>query len=174
MTFLERIETAYLILLGQKKLTGRFLEVRIWGKNGKLVKKTAKVDTGAFSTSIDKNVIAQLGFTDIVELLESPEFLEVSQRDEYKQRGKVDMSEFDKFIEKYPSVKTFVRTFSGNGSEVRPIIELVMKVGDTPRKKISVNVTHRENLRNSVILGRKVLRNFLIDVNIDYDVAIKK
>lgn len=111
---------------GEKQVVGVFETVRLKPHKGKRVEVRAKLDTGAFRSSIDEELATELG------LLSQEHVL-------------------------------WERTFrSALGKERRKIIEVDMKLKGV-RFKAQASVTNRHGLRTKMILGRKDLKEFLID-----------
>ena len=120
----------------------------------------AKVDTGAYSTSISKDLARKLGFGEVVDQFEwiqldpkevdTPESAAMSNDITKKLRGKI------------PGLSGAVSIRSGNGLTIRPTVRVLINVSG---KRISAiaNIMERKNLKYGMLLGRKQLRRFLID-----------
>jgi alpha-L-glutamate ligase-like protein len=107
----------------EKKVLGVIEPVRVIGKETSKV-IDAKLDTGAFRTSIDKELVEQLQ------------------------------------IPIFPDRKVFIK--SASGQNYRPLINLTFEISG---KKIitDASVVDRSDLSYPLIIGRKDLKNFLID-----------
>lgn len=131
------------------------------------------MDTGAFSSSIDKALLEELGVLEPINLLNDPEFILEQKKPEYQNRGEVDKEGRKKILEKYPSIKSIGRIYSSNGHRLTPFFELDIEIEGKNFKAI-FNISDRKNLEYPIILGRKALKGFLVDVEKDYDKHIKK
>jgi len=140
------------------------------GKKVKLPKPIdikVKVDTGAYLSSIDAKVAMQLGF-DLKDVLSV-----VKKRFEDLKSAKETMHELEKqyitrdengkIVRQAPMfLKGFFVIKNATGIMVRPRITIPTKIGDDVMN-ITYTVADRHHLRYSVLLGRKDLKEFLID-----------
>ena len=114
-------------ILNQEKRVVKILDkVRLKPDHGKRVTIDVKIDTGAYSTSIDKKLAEKLG------LLESSHVL----------------------MEK--------KFKSALGEEVRKLIEVDFYLKGK-RIKTCASITSRSHLKYSMIIGRRDLKDFVID-----------
>lgn len=109
-----------------RKIVNVFEDIEIQSFMGEKVKVKAKLDTGAWRTSIDEQLAKDLG-------LLNPENI---------------------LLEKYFK--------SALGKEKRPLISLVFWLKGRKIKTI-VNIADRSKLRRPITIGRRDLRNFLIE-----------
>lgn len=175
MSYLANIKAAIELLTNQKSVSGRYISIRLYGINGKIIKTRAKIDTGAFTSSIGKKLLSRLGYTNIVDLLTSPEFTEIVADSTYKTREEIDDSKIKLIVAKNPQITNIGRIVSSNGIELRPFFNLKIEINDNSIiEERLFNIANRKGLRNHVILGRNAIRKLLVDVNIDYDRAIRK
>jgi len=70
----------------------------------------------------------------------------------------------EKHKEKIPFLEDVAVIFSSSGSSLRPVVKIEFKL-DNEIVSSSANITDRKNLKYPVIVGKKDLRKFLIDVN---------
>lgn len=137
-------------------------KVILFDKEGnKKIEVEAKIDTGADSTSIDLEIAKKIGYGDILELLETKELdpnLEDRQAtNESKKMRNILQKENKEIID-----VTWVR--SSQGLSLRPCIKVTFILSGV--KVISkVNVTDRKLLKYKMIVGKKDLNKFLVDVN---------
>lgn len=110
----------------EKQVIGIFETLKVKPHKGKRVEVSAKVDTGAFSSSIDKELAEELG------LLRPEHIL-------WEKRFK-----------------------SALGMQTRPIIQVDFKLRGK-RVKARTSVTHRHGLRRKMIIGRRDLKDFVVD-----------
>jgi alpha-L-glutamate ligase-like protein len=150
-----------------RAIIGRTVKVILNSKAGDKVTVLAKVDTGAYSTSIDTELMRQLGYGEVIDAFNKFEF-EADKIDDTNYRNQLTeqlnsmLEETDLEIEKTSSVS------SSHGKSLRPAV--MMKV-EIKGRKISSRVTiqDRKDLRYSVILGRRTISGkFLIDPQATY------
>lgn len=145
-----------------KKVIGSSEKIKFTTLDGKEIEVLAKIDTGAYSTSIDIELAKQLGFEPT---LESFSQIDISS---YKllpeNEGLIKKDFLEKYKEKIPSLEDVAMIFSSSGSSLRPVVRTTLKL-DTEIISVGVNITDRKNLKYPVIIGKRDLRKFLIDVN---------
>ncbi|OGI22094.1 MAG: hypothetical protein A2808_03660 [Candidatus Moranbacteria bacterium RIFCSPHIGHO2_01_FULL_55_24] len=140
-----------------KRVIGAIEKVKLIGKDGKELEVEAKIDTGADSTSIDTQIAEELGFHEALEEFER----RVANRDILQELSK---EEREKLFADIPDLASTVPVKSSHGTSYRPMvrIDLVIDGVTVPAK---VSIIGRSHLEYPVIVGRKSLRKFLIDVN---------
>jgi len=142
-----------------KDLIGIYEKVNFYGKKDKSVTTIAKIDTGADSTSIDKEIAKKLGFTEIVELVESGVFPENIDRKEGLAISQKLASELQG---KYPDIESVDYVKSSHGNSVRVCVKINLKIQDTTYET-KASIFDRSKLSYNAIIGRKSLNRFLID-----------
>lgn len=143
--------------LSGKRVIGSIEKVKLIGKDGKEIEVEAKIDTGADSTSIDTELARELGFSTVLKAFEK----KIAGRDVFTELSK---EEREKLFSDIPDLADTTAVKSSHGTSYRPMfrIELVIDTLIVPAK---VSVIDRAHLEYPVIIGRKSLRKFLIDVN---------
>lgn len=117
----------------------------------------AKIDTGALHSSIDRKLAFRLGYKELREVSElfetPPEGLNEARKHiiPYKEKAE-DLKQIDNF--------TIIK--SGNGVSIRPIIE-VETIISGEQKTIRFTVSDRSDLIYPAIIGRRDLKDFIID-----------
>lgn len=141
-----------------KKIIGRIETVRIIGKNGKEIKVEAKIDTGADSTSIDSNLAKELGFEDALREFERRLHGKNILNDLTKKQREALFQDMTTM-----GIVTTVLTRSSHGLSYRPVIllNIIINGFQFPTR---ITIINREHLKYPVIVGRKSLRRFLVDV----------
>jgi alpha-L-glutamate ligase-like protein len=140
-----------------KKIIGAIETIKLIGKDGKMVEVEAKIDTGADSTSIDFALAKQLGFEKTVE-----EFLKLERPFEELQH--LSKTERWKMYQNIPDVVSTIPIRSSHGITYRVMVRLEIIInGITVPAKVSL--IDRDALKYPVIVGRKNLRKFLVDVS---------
>ena len=126
-------------------------------KENKVRVKT-KIDTGAFVTSIDTNLLIELGYKEAIEYfnnLKIPENLTPSEA------NKLSLDIGDKIMAHEDIVgKSIVH--SSHGTTLRPVILIPVSISGT-RIDIRANIVDRSKLIYPVIIGRRDLSQFIID-----------
>ena len=143
-----------------RKVIGRVEKIKIIGKNGKEVEVEAKIDTGAYSSSIDTQLAKELGFEDLLDFfsrIELPDFT----RGDAKQ---VEDNLKGKYLGRHPDLADITVVYSSHGSSIRPQIKLKF-ILDKTEISTYINIAERKELDKNMIVGRKNLSRFLIDVN---------
>ncbi|MEI6462504.1 MAG: hypothetical protein WCO33_02435 [bacterium] len=166
MNWLARIIYCSKILTGKKSVIGRNVKVKIYGKDDKYQILRAKVDTGAYTTSIDRELAIELGYKELVELSDNPEFKKYIDKpqDEVKQKIlHLQTEAYKEFKDKYPSLAAVKIVVSTNGISIRPNFMTKMSIaGKVIETK--VNIGDRLHMKNRCLIGRKSLKLFLVDV----------
>jgi alpha-L-glutamate ligase-like protein len=140
-----------------RKVIGTVEKIKLVGKDGKEIEVEAKIDTGAGFSSIDTDLAKQLGFERTIN-----EFNELDMNYE-----KVQNFSKEQRIEIFKNVYELTDTaiiHSATGTTYRPMIrvDIIMHNVIIPSK---VSIIDRSELKNAVIIGKKSLGKFLIDVN---------
>ncbi len=145
-----------------KRVIGSVEKVEITGINGITKTVDAKIDTGAYSTSIDTILARELGFGPTLDAF-----------------NKVDTSSIDMVTGKENEIKNnFMRNhhktvphlsdiaiiFSASGSSLRPVVQIQFTM-DKKTIFAKVNIADRSDLRYDMIIGKRNLGNFLVDVS---------
>lgn len=142
-----------------KEVIGLYEDIKITGINGQIFEGKAKIDTGADSTSIDKDLAIKLGYGDLIKELESKNFKTGLTFNE----ARAEMTSIEEEIKnKYEYFENMVLVRSSHGSTIRPKISINIKIQDL-EFETKANITERKNLNFQVIIGRKSLTKFLID-----------
>lgn len=140
-----------------RKVIGTVEKVKLIGKDGKEVEVEAKIDTGAGFTSIDVELAKQLGFEDVVDIIEK----ENVQYEEIKDLSK---EERELIFKKNTDVVDTAVIHSSHGTTYRPMV-IIKIIMDNLEIETRVTIIDRSDLKYSVIVGKRNLGKFLIDVN---------
>ncbi len=140
-----------------KRVIGSVEKIKLIGKDGREIEVEAKIDTGADSTSIDIELAKQLGFGDALKTFEE----KVGGRDVLTELSK---EEREKLFSSIPDLADTVPIKSSHGYSYRPIVLTTLIIDSIPIPA-KVSCIDRSHLSYPVIIGRKHLRKFLIDIN---------
>lgn len=145
-----------------KRVIGSVEKIKIIGKDNIKIDTEAKIDTGAYSTSIDTELAKALGFEHVV--------------DEF---SKIDLAEFGVITEKGSGIDKKIKakyknkihdlvdvsiTWSSSGVTVRPIVKIKF-IMDKKTILAKVNIVDRTDMKYNMIIGRRNLHSFLVDVS---------
>lgn len=145
-----------------RKVIGTVEKVRLIGKDGKEVEVEAKIDTGASSSSIDIDLAKTLGFSDLLEAFSKIDLSKYSLVPENEKGIKEDIMK--NYKDSLPLLEDAAIVFSPSGSSIRPVVKV-----DIFLKNINiaarVNIANRKYMNFPMIVGKRNLGKFLIDVN---------
>lgn len=144
-----------------KRLIGILENVYLKNLNSKkFIKTIAKIDTGAWRSSISEDLARILGFGDLVDDFNKFKQMHHTTNIEEARRIRIKaMKVFDDF----DYLKTISLTKQSTGFEIRPIIKLILVIGDF-KSRASFTITKRSNLKYDLIIGRNVLKKqFIVD-----------
>jgi len=147
--------------LSGKKVIGLVEKVKLISTDGRIIEVEAKIDTGADSSSIDTELARQLGFGLTIDAFQE---IDVSGYNIIPGKEKEIKQDFmQKFGEKIPGLHNVAVIFSSSGKSIRSVVKCSFVMDD--EKVISrINITDRSRLRYQMIVGRKDLKNFLVEV----------
>lgn len=119
----------------------------------------SKIDTGALKSAIDYNLAIALGYKELIGIQKV-----ITKRYGSLEEAHEVREEYDNKVAKkeFATIKDFVVVKSTNGYTVRPVIEALITLGAVT-KLYRLNVSDRSDLLYPIIIGRKDLREFLID-----------
>ncbi len=167
MNIISRIYYSFLILSGKKSVIGRKVKVKLYGKEGKNIVTVAKVDTGAYTTSIDKALALELGYQSLVDLKESEELKKFIDKPIEEIKGNIigiQNIAYNEFKAKYPELSAVKIVISSHGVSIRPEFNIRIRFGGKDLVT-NCNITSRSNMKYSCLIGRKSLKNNIIDTS---------
>ena len=143
-----------------KKIIGTVEKVKLIAKDGKEIEIEAKIDTGAGFSSIDAGLAKQLGYEGVLEYFSKIEIPTEFKREE----GKNILDDLrKKYLAGHEDLEDIDIIYSSSGTTIRPKvrIEFVMNGENILSKS---NIVERTGLKYPMIIGRKDMRKFLIEV----------
>lgn len=140
-----------------RKIIGPIAKVKLIGKDNSEVEVEAKIDTGAGFSSIDTDLARQLGFG---RTMEEYEKLNVS----YEQIKSLSPEQRKEIFKNIPDLVDTAIIHSASGTTYRPMVSLGIEINELALLA-KVSIIDRSSLKYPIILGRKNLGRFLIDVN---------
>jgi alpha-L-glutamate ligase-like protein len=144
-----------------KKIIGSVEKVKLIGKNGQEIEVEARIDTGAGSSSIDKLLARELGFEGAVKYWEDFHLDRILNKEEM---DNLSADETWKELEKHPDIAGIAKIFSSHGASYRIEIRTPLYVaGQEITSRLSIS--NRKDMIYPVLIGRRDLKKFLIDVN---------
>jgi alpha-L-glutamate ligase-like protein len=150
-----------------RKVIGTVEKVKFLDKDGKEILIEAKIDTGAYSSSIDIELAKQLGFSRLLEQFATIDLSGYALIPENEKVIKDDI--LKKYTSSMPLLEDVAIIFSATGTSVRPVIKATF-ILDVVTLDTRLNIASREALKHPMIVGKRNLSKFLIDVNKKHEV----
>lgn len=145
-----------------KKVIGAIEKVKLIGNDEKEIEVEAKIDTGAYSSSIDEELAKELGFSELIEKFATIDLSKYIFTPENETLIK------DAFLKTHknslPLLEDIAVVFSASGSSIRPVVK-VSFILDALNIETRVNIADRKTLMYRMLIGRRNLSKFLIDIN---------
>jgi len=126
-------------------------------KDGDSVKVDCKIDTGAESSSLDAEVLKTLGYEELVDYIN-----DVLGAENVAEKPRIDRKKYEQMLLAHEEVIDVVRVKSALGYDYRVRIELDAKIRER-NFKMHASIANRVNLKYPVIIGKRDLKEFLID-----------
>jgi len=155
-----------------KRVVGIFKKIMIEGPRGQRL-VDAKLDTGAYYTSIDEDLAVELGYGNAISAFRehfpyyhgSQIFPGMDIEQQFEATRQLREQHLEEIIRRSDGlIKNIKLVFSSNGVSIRPVIETRV-VLDKTSLTTKATIVRRKHLRYPVIIGRKSLRSFIIDVS---------
>jgi alpha-L-glutamate ligase-like protein len=143
-----------------KRIIGTVEKVKLIGKDGKEVEVEAKIDTGALSTSIDRELAQQLGFDEVLDYFDKFEL----PKDFKREQGKEILEDLrKKYLAGHDDLEDIDIIYSSSGTTIRPKVKIRFLM-DNVEIISKANIVERTGLKYPIIIGRRDLKRFLIEV----------
>lgn len=144
-----------------RKIIGTVEEVKLIGINGKEISVKAKIDTGAYSSSLDASLAKLLGYDETLEkfLAVDTSFYTITPEKE----GFIKKDFLFRYGGSIPFLESVGVIFSASGSSLRPVVKMCFLMNGE-RVESCLNIANRENLEYPMIIGKRDLKKFLIRI----------
>jgi alpha-L-glutamate ligase-like protein len=143
-----------------KKVISAVEKVKLFGKDNQEKEVEAKIDTGAYSTSLDEDLAREIGFGEVIDYFEKIE----KPKNVNRENGKQIMEKLKKeHLKKTEDLIDIDVIYSSSGVTIRPKIK-VRFIMDDELVVARANIIKRDNLKYSMIVGRRDLKKFLVEV----------
>lgn len=143
-----------------KRVIGSVEKVKLVGKDGKEVEVEAKIDTGAYSTSIDTDLARNLGFGELLDAFERIDLSSYTLTPEHETEIKRDIMQKHRI----PRLEDVAVIFSSSGASIRPVVKVLVTI-DQADIVARCNIIDRSTLKYPMIVGKRNLGRFLVDVS---------
>ncbi len=156
-----------------KTMVGIFKKIKIYGPRGNMA-VDAKLDTGAYYVSIDEDLAIELGYGEALNIFKeyfpsyhaAQIFPDRPIEYQFEAIKKIRDEHLDEIVARSNGLlKKIKLVYSSNGLSIRPVIETKI-VLDQVSIATKATIVRRKHLRYPVIIGRKSLRSFIIDVGL--------
>ncbi len=144
-----------------KKVIKTVEKIKLTGLNEKMIELEVKIDTGAFSSSMDVELASELGFNEVYDKFSEIDLSKYELKPENEQEIKKDI--LGKYKKKIHGLDDIAVIFSASGSSIRPVVK-VRFVMDEEKVISRINITNRKDLKYSMIIGKRDLKRFLIEI----------
>jgi alpha-L-glutamate ligase-like protein len=144
-----------------RKVVGTMVKVKFISEDSRELETEAKIDTGAYSSSINVELAKELGFGDVVEkfaAIDMSEYILVPENEKA-----IKESIFKKYKNQIPLLEDVAVIFSASGASVRPVVKSTFVI-DSVNIETKINIADRKTLNQPMIIGKRNLGKFLIDV----------
>lgn len=144
-----------------KKIIGSIEKITLLGKGGEEMTVEAKIDTGAASTSIDRTLAMKLGFGELIAFFDTIQQPPTNNRSDAKS---IEAALRKQYLGTHPDLENIMLVYSASGSSIRPVVK-VSFVMNRVHIVAKVNITDRASLTYPVIIGKRDLKPFLINIS---------
>lgn len=147
--------------VSDREVIGGIEKVKLFSHKGdKKIEVLAKIDTGADSTSIDTRLAKKLGYGEILELLAAKK-LDMSLKE--KEADQIASKIKKELKKKNNDIVDVICVRSSHGLTLRPYVKLSYLLSGRKVHSKS-NITDRGELKFKMIVGKKDLKKFLVDI----------
>lgn len=159
ISIVERVTISPMALSQEQKDAAGVSEEASQARTAKKMSVLAKIDTGAYSTSISHGLAKKLGFGN---LLKEFDGVNIPQETPAKEADRKAAELLEKWQPVFPELAGVSAVRSSHGLSLRPEVRVLLNISGK-RVRVKANIKDRANLRYSMIVGRRDLKRFLVD-----------
>ncbi|MFZ2188494.1 MAG: sugar-transfer associated ATP-grasp domain-containing protein [Candidatus Moraniibacteriota bacterium] len=145
-----------------KKVIGTVEKVKLISDDEQELEVDARIDTGAYSSSIDEELAKKLGFSELIEKFAKIDLAQYAFTPENETAMKAAILKNNKDF--LPMLEDVAIIFSASGLSIRPMVKITFTL-DTLNIETKVNIVDRKTLNYQMLIGRRNLGKFLIDTS---------
>ncbi|MFZ2893874.1 MAG: sugar-transfer associated ATP-grasp domain-containing protein [Candidatus Moraniibacteriota bacterium] len=145
-----------------KKVIGTVEKVKLISDDEQELEVDARIDTGAYSSSIDEELAKKLGFSELIEKFAKIDLAQYAFTPENETAIKAAILKNNK--DSLPMLEDVAIIFSASGLSIRPMVKITFTL-DTLNIETKVNIVDRKTLNYQMLIGRRNLGKFLIDTS---------
>ncbi|MFW5884916.1 MAG: sugar-transfer associated ATP-grasp domain-containing protein [Patescibacteria group bacterium] len=146
--------------LSGKKIIGTTEKIKLFGRDEEEIETEARIDTGAYSTSIDTKIAKKMGFGKLLEEFKKIEKPENFSRKDVKQ---IEEELKRKYLNKIEGLADISAVYSSSGVTIRPKVKIKFMMDEEKITSVA-NLVERSELKYPVLIGRKDLKKFLVEI----------
>lgn len=150
----EEIET-----ISGREIIGLEEEVMFTDKEGNKLKVNCKIDTGADSSSIDRELARLLGYEDVVDYVDKIITADIADKE------KAERKAYEHLLYGHQDVVKVTRIKAASGYDYRVKIEIPAQLKEK-QFIMRATIADRIGLKYPVLIGKRDLQSFLIDTTI--------
>jgi alpha-L-glutamate ligase-like protein len=145
--------------LSGKRIISTVEKVKTIGRNRQEIKVEAKIDTGASFTSMGLDLARELGFGETIDRYEEI----ISNYKDWDELKEMNVKEREELFKDIPYLADMAIIHSSHGTSYRPLVEIKI-VMDKRVIPALVTIIDREHLKYPMIIGKRNLKRFLVEV----------
>ncbi|MFO0702430.1 MAG: sugar-transfer associated ATP-grasp domain-containing protein [Candidatus Andersenbacteria bacterium] len=153
--------------LSGRHVLGIVEQVELVSRGGQRAKTFAKVDTGAGLTAIDIDFAVKVGFKELPGIIKEYGLDRVLTATEAREASRKLR---DKILKQHKSIVGTALVHSSHGTTFRLLVPITYYIAGT-KVTTRATVVERGSLEYAMIIGRRDLKHFLIDPNLQRDAA---
>ncbi len=143
-----------------KQVIGLIVNAKLYALEGENIEELkAKVDTGADSTSIDREIAIRLGYENLINI---PELQNLTIPEELEKRQELERKLTEELKSKYENLSEVQFVRSSSGFTIRPYMTIKLSI-EGIEFETKASIIDRSKMSYTVIIGKNSLNKFLID-----------
>jgi len=145
--------------LSGKRIIGTVEKTKTIGRNKREIKVEARIDTGASFTSMGLDLARELGFGETIDKYEEI----ISKYKSWDDLKEVSTKDREALFKDIPYLADMAIIHSSHGTSYRPLVEIKI-VMDKRTIPALVTIIDRGHLKYPMIIGKRNLKRFLVEV----------